>query len=305
MRAVGDLQRRHLACIVAIAEHGSITAAAASIPTSQSAMSRTLAQLEAIVGEHLVERSTHHLVLTRAGERLVGPARDAIAALDQALAAARNVDRPLRFGHSWATSDRAAELTRRWRERPDRCEVQLVFCEERLAGIERGVCDVALGRGSADSKRFRTVEIAREARFGVVPSDHRLARRRTLHLADLAAERIVVSTLGTTTAELWPVDRRPTEFLWAPSTEEWLTAIAAGSGVGVTVESVVASRQRSDIRYLPLVDAEPVPLVLVAPRQATHAATGSFVRAAQIQGPSGGAAEPSAARTPASARPDR
>ena len=277
---MGELERRHLACIVAVAEHGTITAAAASIPISQSAMSRTLAQLEAIVGEQLVDRSTHHLVLTRAGERLVGPARDAIAALDQALAAARNDDRPLRFGHSWATSDRAADLTRRWRERPGRCEVQLVFCEERLAGIERGVCDVALGRGSADPRRFKTVEIASEARFAAVPVGHRLARRRTLERADLADERVVLCTLGTTTLELWPDDRRPTDFVHAPTTEEWLTEIAAGSGIGVTVASVVASRQRADVRYLPLVDAEPVPLVLVAPRRATHAATNSFIRAA-------------------------
>jgi DNA-binding transcriptional LysR family regulator len=275
-----DVDRRHLEAFVAIADAGSISAAAQAMHISQSAVSRTLAQLEALLGESLIERSTHHLELSPAGVRFLGPARDAIQAIEQAVAAARNDARPLRFGHSWATSDRAADIARRWRERAGRCEVQLVFCEERIAGVERGVCDIGLGRGTVDDRDFRVAILAHEQRFAIVPSSHRFARRSALTLADLAGEQLIISTLGTTRLDMWPDSAQPSNPIWLNSTEEWLTAIAAGTGVGVTVESIVNSRPHPRVRYIPLADAEPVPLVLVFPRRPTHSATRAFVNAA-------------------------
>lgn len=277
---MSEIERRHLECFTAVASLGTISAAARSMHVSQPAVSRTLAQLERVVGEQLVNRNTHHLSLTEAGVRFAGPARDAIAALDQALAAARNHKRPLRFGHSWATSDRAAEIARRWRLVRGRCDVQLVFCEERLAGIDRGVCDVALGRGEVDPSSWKAALLATEQRYAIVPSSHRLARRRSVTLGDLAAENIIISTVGTTSPALWPSEGQPANITSVPSTETWLTDIAAGAGVGVTVESIVASRPHPKVRYIPLTDAAPVPLVLVVAKTPTHSSARSFIQAA-------------------------
>src|SRR5260370_13430155 len=62
------IELRHLRCFAAIAEEGNLTRAAARLHLTQPALSRTLRQLEAHLGILLVDRSTHHLQLTEAGE---------------------------------------------------------------------------------------------------------------------------------------------------------------------------------------------------------------------------------------------
>src|SRR5262245_48267170 len=73
-----DLRRLRSLC--AIADHGSLTAAAAALDFTQPAVSQHLAALEAEVGAPLVQRSRGGAELTPAGTLLVEHAR---AALDR------------------------------------------------------------------------------------------------------------------------------------------------------------------------------------------------------------------------------
>src|SRR5215218_2421942 len=74
-----DLRRLRSLC--AIAEHGSLTAAADSLSFTQPAVSQHLAALEAEVGAPLVTRSRGGAELTAAGRLLVEHARAALARL--------------------------------------------------------------------------------------------------------------------------------------------------------------------------------------------------------------------------------
>jgi DNA-binding transcriptional LysR family regulator len=60
---------------LAVAETGSLSAAARLLRVGQPTMSRRLAQLEAMLGEALFRRSVQGVALTGAGERLLEPAR--------------------------------------------------------------------------------------------------------------------------------------------------------------------------------------------------------------------------------------
>src|SRR3954465_3807483 len=71
---------RRLRSLCAIADHGSLTGAAAALDFTQPAISQHLAALEAEVGAPLVNRSRGGAELTAAGALLVEPAR---AALDR------------------------------------------------------------------------------------------------------------------------------------------------------------------------------------------------------------------------------
>nr|MDQ6937773.1 LysR family transcriptional regulator [Actinomycetota bacterium] len=53
-----ELEVRHLRVLVTLAAEGTFTDAAIRLGLSQSAVSRTLAQFEHIVGAQLVERTT-------------------------------------------------------------------------------------------------------------------------------------------------------------------------------------------------------------------------------------------------------
>lgn len=88
-----------LASLLALAETGSVTAAAARRHLSQPALTRQLQRLARDVGHPVIEPRGRGVALTMAGERLVGLARRQAADLEETLAALRGTDPvPLRLG---------------------------------------------------------------------------------------------------------------------------------------------------------------------------------------------------------------
>lgn len=65
-----------LRTFVRIAEAGSISAAARSLHTTQPTLSRQLQQLETLLGAPLVQRDSHSMSLTAAGQRMLVDARE-------------------------------------------------------------------------------------------------------------------------------------------------------------------------------------------------------------------------------------
>lgn len=94
-------------------------------------------------------------------------------------------------------------------------------------------------------------------------ADGPLAAHTTLRLADLADGTVVLNTVsGTTTVDLWPPHARPAATLTVANTDDWLTAIAAGRGSGVSVASTADMHPHTGVAYRPLADAPTVPLLL-------------------------------------------
>lgn len=78
----GRLDRRHLTCIIALADFGSFRAAADQLFITPSAVAATIRQTEHVVGFSLVERHHGAVQLNPAGWDVAGRARHALAALD-------------------------------------------------------------------------------------------------------------------------------------------------------------------------------------------------------------------------------
>jgi DNA-binding transcriptional LysR family regulator len=74
---------------VRIAESRSLSAAGRVLGLSQPSTSRQLKQLETMLGVQLVQRSTHELVLTDAGEQFLSTATELLAVWDAATETAR------------------------------------------------------------------------------------------------------------------------------------------------------------------------------------------------------------------------
>ncbi len=81
------MDARQLEYVVAIADHGGFTAAAKALHVSQSALSQSVAGLEAELGVALFDRLGRSVNLTAAGESLLAPARQVIFDLELARAA--------------------------------------------------------------------------------------------------------------------------------------------------------------------------------------------------------------------------
>ncbi|WP_326671624.1 LysR family transcriptional regulator [Streptomyces sp. NBC_01257] len=255
---------RHLRAFLAVADESSVTRAAARLRLTQPAVSRTLAALERHLGIRLVDRSTHHLALTPEGVAFRDRAATAVAAFDAALDPGDLRRRPLRLGHAWSAFGRhTTPLLRSWQERFPRTPLELRRIDDRTAGLTRGEVDAALLRGPVETPGLVTEVLYEEERVAAVAVDGPLASRATLRLADLATGTVVLNTVsGTTTPDLWPPSARPAATLTVANTDDWLTAIAAGRGTGVSAASTATMHPHAGVTYRPLVDAPPLPVLL-------------------------------------------
>jgi DNA-binding transcriptional LysR family regulator len=84
---------QQLALFVRTVESGSFSKAAREFGLSQPSVSRAVAALERRLGVKLLVRTTRQISATDAGEALLGRARDALLAIDDAESAARGADR--------------------------------------------------------------------------------------------------------------------------------------------------------------------------------------------------------------------
>lgn len=267
------VELRHLRCLLAVAEQGSLTAAARRLGTGQPAMTRTLAQLEQRLGVRLVERTTHRLVLTAAGHRVLPGVREALDALDDALRAGVSGARGLRLGHAWGGGGRhTPAVLRQWSRRHPEVPLELVRLDDRMAGLTRGLSDVALLRGDVEDAAVEVELLDEEPRVVALPAEHPLAERApTPAMADLAAYPLVVNTVsGVTTPALWPPRRRPRVGMRVTNTDDWLFAIAADRGIGLTPASTAAMHQHPEIVYRSVTDAPLVPLWVAWPAASRH-----------------------------------
>ncbi|MFD8690541.1 LysR substrate-binding domain-containing protein [Streptomyces sp. NPDC059651] len=258
------IEIRHLRAFLAVADEASITRAAARLRLTQPAVSRTLAALESRLGIRLVDRSTHHLDLTREGVAFRDKAAAAVAAFDEALDPGGLRRWPLRLGHAWSAFGRyTTPLLRTWQERYPQTPLELRRIDDRTAGLTRGEVDAALLRGPVEAPGLVTEVLYEEERVAAVAADGPLASRTTLRLADLATGTVVLNTVsGTTTPGLWPAGGRPVATLTVANTDDWLAAIAAGRGTGVSGASTAAMHPHAGVTYRPLVDAPALPVLL-------------------------------------------
>lgn len=82
---VDQVRIRQLRTFVAIAEHGSLVKAAEAMSLTQPAVTKSLAQLEEVVGRRLVERSRRGVRLTAAGQMLLRYAGVSLRSLGEGL----------------------------------------------------------------------------------------------------------------------------------------------------------------------------------------------------------------------------
>ena len=205
--------------------------------------------------------------LTEAGRRFEQRAFDAVRAFESALVSVDGHEVPLRIGHSWSAGTYLSAIVRAWNSQPRPCALVVSRHEDRSAGLSSGKVDVALTRGPIDGARFRSVVLDEEARVAVLHVGSPLSRRRRLTLADLSDGTLVPTQVGTTSRALWPAGHQPAVGAEVGTVDDWLVAIASGAGFGVSVSSTAALHRHPDVRYVPLVDAPPVPLLLAWPRR--------------------------------------
>jgi DNA-binding transcriptional LysR family regulator len=139
--ALRDLNK--LNTFVRVAQRRSFTKAAAELRTRPSVISKRIKELEEALGFSLLNRSTHGLILTDAGEGLFEQCLEMLARLDEYVTERRNTETgPFGTLRVQATSDYArhvlAPLTTRFVERRPGVRVHLSVVPENFSAAEDG-----------------------------------------------------------------------------------------------------------------------------------------------------------------------
>ena len=188
---------RALECLVAVADTGSITAAASLLHSSQPAISHQLAALEREAGTVLLRREPRGVKLTPAGRAALGDARRAVDAAAAAVRAARAVGEgaggSLRLACAQSLVSVLAPVLHDWHRRHPEVAITLresTSAEELHELIDSDAVDLAFMPGAVP-ERFAGAVVAEEEIVLVAPTDHGLARQTAIRLNDLEGACLV------------------------------------------------------------------------------------------------------------------
>ncbi|GAB2815004.1 LysR family transcriptional regulator [Actinoallomurus bryophytorum] len=272
-----DAHLRDLRYFVAVAEELSFTKAANErLFISQPTLSRQIRQLEISLRAKLFERDRRTVSLTKAGEVMLAQARLLLAQWDEtrhAVAeAAAAQDTTLRVGFQTrigrglipGVTARMARLLPGWK-----LTFRQVSWQDPTAGLAGSEVDVAVAwLPVPDTGRLSWRVVATEERWVALPVDHRLARRSTLSLTDLADEPFIAL----------PAAAGPLRRFWlaaeersapariaaeAETAEETFEAVASGLGVALLAAGNAETYRRDDVAFRPVTGLSPSRLAVV------------------------------------------
>jgi DNA-binding transcriptional LysR family regulator len=248
-----DVELRHLRALLAVAEELNFTRAAERLHLTQQALSGQIRQLEARVGTQLVDRSSHHVELTRAGATLLEHARPLLAGAEHALLATRAasaVAAPLTVGYVAAFTRRLmAPAFKRFCTAHPETEVTIHFAGflEPLGGLRDGSADVAFLYGEFEHEGIERRLLFSEPRGVALAADHPLAARPEITLDEFVAEPLIqVPVRDQVWSDFWTAAAHrkgtpPKIGASVTTLDAFIEAIGAGLGVATAVETVIDS----------------------------------------------------------------
>jgi DNA-binding transcriptional LysR family regulator len=272
------VESRVLRYFVAVAEELNFARAAERLGISPPPLSRAIRRLEAELGVTLFERTTHHVTRTPAGDVLLTEARVALDALEAAGRRTRRAAAGPKLVLAVKADGDAGLLEpilTRYASEPGSVPVAVRLCgwQEQPGLLRGGEADVALVHAPFDGTGLDSETLAVETRVAVLASDHPLAARDRLELADLGWSS------GTMERHIDEARRGRGDLA------QVLTAVSLGEVVTLLPASVAVRYPRPGVAYRPVTDAPPVVLALAWPQESRSTATAALVRvAAEVAG---------------------
>jgi DNA-binding transcriptional LysR family regulator len=258
---------RRLRYFVSVAEELSFSRAAERLYISQQPLSAAIQKLERDLGVRLFDRSSRRVALTAAGEALLPRARVAVAAAEDAYAAARNAAKGiagvLRVGVSHGAHPTAMaildELTAR---HPDvEIEISQDATGPLVAELRAHRIDVLVGASVHAAPTLARDLVRLDEAFLVVHPRSVHASRQTVRLGELGGERFVIPRETVAPGYIEALIAMCVEAGFTPTT---LASPGLVAPPGVPPEHWVVILNRPAVAIMQL-DFEPVFVPLVPP----------------------------------------
>ncbi|MGW1073509.1 LysR family transcriptional regulator [Streptomyces sp. NPDC002537] len=278
------LDVRRMQVLRAVVTSGSVTAAAANLGYTPSAVSQQVAALEKQAGTALLERVGRGVRPTAAGRLLTEHADIIGRKLTEAetaladLRAGRTGRLAVRYFATVGASLVVPALARLRRDHPGvRIDLKLSDPDDPLYEVEQGLADLGTVVRPRERMRegVRLVHLTDDAFCAVLPVDHRLAGRAAVDLADLADDPWVASE--TPGPCLDPVLDACAAAGFSPNfaveSGDYATAqgfVAAGLGIGMMPRTSLANHHPGVV-VRPVRNPEPVRGIHAAVREVSLA----------------------------------
>ncbi len=246
-----NLEVRHLKLLTAVAEEGSVTRAGKRLHLTQSALSHQLRDAEEKLGAPLFLRLGKKMVLTPAGEKLLGCARhilEELANTESQIAGLNGGTRGvIRLSTECYTCYHwLPPLLKKFRGKFPKVEVRIDAgaTANPAAALLEGRLDVAIMHCLPRNRSLRVTPMFEDELVLVMAPKHRLATLNQVQPRDLAHETILnyppreESTL--LNKVLKPAGVEPEDVIEVPLTEAILELAAAGTGVGFLARWAIA-----------------------------------------------------------------
>ena len=262
------LELRHLRLIAAISDAKGVTAAAAKLHLTQSALSHQLRDAEGRLGVRLFDRVGRRMHLTAAGERLLETARSVLERLDQTEQEIRR-----------AAGDHAGRLrlttqchtVYHWlparlkvfrRSHPD-VDVQVVAgaTDEPVSWLLEGRIDLAIASRFERDTRLASRALWSDEMVVLLHPKSPLARRKWIEARDLADQHLFVDSLPLESNMVFrelliPAGVTPRRVSHIQLTEALIEMVKAGLGIAVLQRwSAAPQLERGELVARPLTPA--------------------------------------------------
>jgi LysR family transcriptional regulator, hca operon transcriptional activator len=192
------MELRHLRYFVAVAEEGSLTVAAEKrLHTAQPSLSRQIRHLEYEVGVPLLTRSVHGVELTAAGRAFLDHARLTLTQAEAATEAARRAAQPSKpvFAMGFTTGQEVDWLPRATSLlRDELANIEIRVSSDHSATLADELVHGRLDLAFLRAEQLPDIEIkvvAKEPLVAILPSDHRLAQRKSVDVRDFVGETYI------------------------------------------------------------------------------------------------------------------
>ncbi|MFF0274229.1 LysR family transcriptional regulator [Streptomyces sp. NPDC004330] len=278
------IEARRLHILRAVADHRTVTAAAAALYLTPSAVSQQLAALEQETGHRLVDRSARGARLTPAGEILLSHANAVLAQLERAeseLAAYGSGEAGTVTVAAFATgiglvvapAIRALASTApgiRVRVRDAEGDESLMMVLDRQVDV--AVAVEYRGAPGEDDARLTRVPLYAEPFDAVLPPGHRLAAGERVALGDLAKDAWIGQSAGNPCHDVTVLACEYAGFTLNPehSSDDFRAVVAlaaASAGVALVPRSALRGMELAGVEVRPIEGVAPTRRVFAAVRR--------------------------------------
>ena len=204
------MEIRQLKAFLAIAEAKTFTAGARRVNVTQAAISMQIKQLEDEVGLPLFVRTPRRVIVTEAGEHLMGRARRILREHDSALAEIAELGGVehgrLRIGSASAefATQQLPHILQGLREKFPNSELGVTSGTSQILieKIQHGEIDIAFVSFPVDAPNIQTDLLFSDEIVAIAHPGHPLANERYISAATLAGEKLILGERGGNTRRM-------------------------------------------------------------------------------------------------------